>query len=95
MFSASASSGSTAGVSVTNTTGGVNLAFTIPPGATGPQGIQGEPGADGNLNSSGHLNLTSGHICPFIKPSVSDPESGSEGSDLIGREHFPPFAVSF
>ena len=25
-----------------------------------------------------------------VKPSVSDPESGSEGSDLIGREHFPP-----
>ena len=35
--SASASSGSTAGVAVSSTTNGVNLAFTIPPGQNGSQ----------------------------------------------------------
>ena len=42
--SASASSGSTAGGAVTNTTNGVNLAFTIPPGADGADGATGATG---------------------------------------------------
>jgi hypothetical protein len=30
----------------------------------------------------------------LIKLNVSDPESGSEGRNLIGREHFPPYSVN-
>jgi hypothetical protein len=47
-------------------------------------------------NQSGGNILTYQDMGPNtgFKPSVSDPESGSEGRNLIGREYFSPYSVN-
>ena len=81
--SASASSGSTAGVAVTNTTNGVNLAFTIPPGADGADGATGATGATGAKGDKGDKGDTGATGSRGEKGDKCDTGAGLNSSGVL------------
>jgi hypothetical protein len=90
---ATATSGATAGVTVTNKSSGsgVDLNFTIPPGEQGEQGIQGEQGEAGADATLGNLTgLTMSHNATIVdKRSVT---TTSNYNQALNYSHYASVA---